>query len=584
MENLSIKLKLNGLVALLIAMMIGVGMFGMVSTHNIIAHLKADAHKEQELAHALELAERSEIEFQSQILAWKNMLLRAYDAEQFEKHQAEFYVQSDIVQEGLVKLAGKLQALDVDTSETRHVADMHRDMNRTYEAAMKQFNANDPAAGKALDTTIKDSDLPVTKAFDEMAHNISTEIDRVVKQSEAYATRVETSTRNTDIVMIVVGGLIGFTLGMLLIRGIIRSLNQIIHVTQRLAEGDMTTTIKASGKSEIGKLQCALAAMSDKLRSVVSQVRSSANTVSVSADEIAAGSLDLSTRTEEQAASIEETSSSLELITERVQQNSESAMRAVELATSATNKAENGLEVGQSAVNAINEIEASSEKVADIIGVIDEIAFQTNLLALNASIEAERAGEQGRGFSVVANEVQKLAQRSADAANEIKGLIKDSTGKVKEGTDLVTRCSQALEEIVESSNESNNLMQRISEASQEQAQGLAQVNAAVSQLEETTQQNAALVEETSAASNSMNDQAKGLTKLVSFFRFQNDGAGPAMTRDTAVDVVSESPNHVDQIRHSGIKDEDRPRRHTTETAGNLALKPASGSGDEWENF
>ena len=584
MDKITIKARLFGLVIILNAVMIGIGVFGMVSTHNIIVHMEADAHKTQEMAHALELAERTEIEFKTQIQEWKNVLIRGNDPKQYDKYASRFDKRSNTVQEQLKTLQEKLKKLGIETNEAKHVAELHQGLKVKYDAALKKFNKNNPEAGKIVDKLVKGVDRPVGKAFDEMAHHLSAEIDNIVAASDAYAAEVETSTRNTDIVIIVVGSAIGIMLGWLLIRSIVNPLNQVIYATQRLAEGDMTTRITVSGKSEITKLQHALAKMSDKLRNVVKQVRDGAENVNLSANEIANGNLDLSSRTEEQAASIEETSSSMEHVTEKVKQNSESAVQAVELANNATSKAEHGLEVAQTAVDAINEIKTSSEKVADIISVIDEIAFQTNLLALNASIEAERAGEQGRGFSVVANEVQKLAQRSADAANEIKALIKNSTEKVQEGTELVTRSSHALEDIVQTSNETNELMRRISQASQEQASALNQVNAAIAQLEEATQQNAALVEETSAASTSMSDQAKSLTNLVQFFKFKKEETYASPDYDTNVEVMSETSAHVAQVNKS-LKGADNKARHrATETVGNLALKSESGNGTDWEDF
>ncbi len=576
MENLSIKARLTGLVGILVAMVVGIGMFGMVSTHNIIVHMEADAHREQDLAHTLELAERTEIEFKTQVQEWQRILLRGNNSDAFSKHKKLFNKQHKIVIKDLDKLTKKYKKLNLDTDEIRKVRSLHSEIKEQYDSALKKFNPRNSEAGKYVDKLINDIDKPVVKALDEMIHHLSKEIDLVVEASEAYAAKMESSTKTTDITIIVIATIIGLTLGWLLINSINRALESLVLATQRIAEGDMSVEIEVVGKNEISKVQRSLSDMSKKLRSVVRQVRDGSQNVNLSSDEISRGNLDLSSRTEEQASSLEETASSMEEITVTVQQNSDTASQAVELAKNSTNKAEHGLSITQSTVCAINEIKESSEKVADIISVIDEIAFQTNLLALNASIEAERAGEQGRGFSVVANEVQKLAQRSADAANEIKALIKNSTQKVQEGTELVISSSNALDEIVKASKETTQLMESISQASQEQSVGVSQINVAITQLEETTQQNAALVEEISAASTSMSEQASTLNKIVSFFKLNND-VSPDVTQQEAKkpDLVVDNTALVEE--------ENKTQKQAADRVGNLALKKESGD-NEWKEF
>ena len=576
MENITIKLRLVGLVGLLLLITIGIGVFGMTSTHNIIAHLEADIHKQKEITHAVELAETTQSEFKTQIQEWKNILIRGNDAKQYEKYVASFNKRSNTAQQGLGKLNRELTRLGIGTDEVKHVAGLHLNLKSKYDAALKSFDQDNPEAGRIVDRLVKGVDRPVGKAFEAMNNYLSKEIDKIVEQSEEYAAEVESSTRNTDIMLIIMATALGIILALLIIRSIINPLNRVIEIAESLARGDMTVNVDVKGKSEITQLQKAISKMSKKLGDVLTQVRNSADNVSTSANEISDGNLDLSSRTEEQAASIEETASSMEQITEKVKQNSNSAMQAVELANTATEKAEHGLNVANNAVSAISEIKASSEKVADIISVIDEIAFQTNLLALNASIEAERAGEQGRGFSVVANEVQKLAQRSADAANEIKALIKNSTEKVLEGTELVKSSSVSLEEIVKTSAETNDVMNTISSASQEQAAALTQVNIAISQMEQTTQQNAALVEQTSAASTSMSTQAEYLSKLVSFFKLVKEDEGVPHDLDDNMNnpsPTSDRRQNNSSGNNKNEKDKKSNRRRQT-----------TGARDEWDDF
>ncbi|HRD50223.1 MAG TPA: methyl-accepting chemotaxis protein [Candidatus Contendobacter sp.] len=253
------------------------------------------------------------------------------------------------------------------------------------------------------------------------------------------------------------------------------------------------------------------------IQRVVSQITQATAQVSAAVTEIAQGSVDLSQRTEEQASALEETASSMEELTSTVKQSADNAGQANQLADAARSQAEQGGHVVDQAVAAMAAINQSSRKIADIITVIDEIAFQTNLLALNAAVEAARAGEQGRGFAVVAGEVRKLAQRSADAAKEIKTLITDSVAKVDNGGKLVNQAGHTLKEIMSAVKKVSDIVAEMAAAAREQANGIEQVNKAVMQMDQVTQQNAALVEETASASQSMDDQTQELQRLMRFF-------------------------------------------------------------------
>ncbi len=281
---------------------------------------------------------------------------------------------------------------------------------------------------------------------------------------------------------------------------------------------DLSRRIGLEGKEgAIGELCAGVNGMLDTMSGVVATITESCGTISTAAREIAMGNTDLSQRTEEQASSLEETSASLEELTGTVRQNADNAQQANKLASSASEIAERGGRVVTEVVQTMDGITQSSRKINDIIGVIDEIAFQTNILALNAAVEAARAGEQGRGFAVVAAEVRNLAQRSANAAKEIKALISDSVGKVDSGSKLVASAGQTMEEIVISVKRVTDIMAEISAASQEQSTGIEQVNVAVSQMDKITQQNAALVEEAAAAAKSMEEQTEQLASMVAGF-------------------------------------------------------------------
>ncbi len=307
-------------------------------------------------------------------------------------------------------------------------------------------------------------------------------------------------------------------------RLIARPLQEAVSVAQRVAGGDLTTTIVPGGKDETGQLLGALKSMNDSLVEVVTKVRQGSGTITTASTEIAAGNLDLSSRTEEQASSLEETASAMEELTSTVKQNADNARQANQLAASASEVASAGGTVVNQVVDTMGAINASSRKISDIIGVIDGIAFQTNILALNAAVEAARAGEQGRGFAVVASEVRSLAQRSAAAAKEIKELIEDSVSQVNMGSQLVEKAGNTMNEVVDSVRRVTDIVAEISSASQEQSDGIEQVNIAITQMDEVTQQNAALVEQAAAAAQSLQEQAETLTETVGFFKLDQDAA------------------------------------------------------------
>ncbi|AVY66859.1 methyl-accepting chemotaxis protein [Xanthomonas translucens] len=302
------------------------------------------------------------------------------------------------------------------------------------------------------------------------------------------------------------------------------SIGEVSKLLTALSHGDLTARMHGEFEGVFASMRDDANATAEQLAAIVGRIQTAAVSINASAGEIAAGNDDLSRRTEQQAANLEETAASMEELTSTVKQNAEHARQANQLAVGAAAVASQGGAVVGQVVTTMSGIETSSKKIADIISVIDGIAFQTNILALNAAVEAARAGEQGRGFAVVASEVRTLAQRSANAAKEIKGLIDASVSQVANGSALVRQAGQTMSEIVSSVQRVTDIMSEIAAASQEQSSGIEQVNQTVTQMDETTQQNAALVEEATAAARSMEEQAGQLTEAVSIFRVEQTPA------------------------------------------------------------
>ncbi|HUO80956.1 MAG TPA: methyl-accepting chemotaxis protein [Steroidobacteraceae bacterium] len=317
------------------------------------------------------------------------------------------------------------------------------------------------------------------------------------------------------------------------VAGIVAGLQRVVDAAN---SGDLTQRIHTANKSGLERrIATGVNQLVAEIAALVARVKESAAEVSRGSQEISQGNASLSKRTEEQAASLEETAASMEEMTSTVRRNADNARQANALALEARSRAERGGSVVSQAVTAMGGISSASRKIADIIGVIDEIAFQTNLLALNAAVEAARAGEQGRGFAVVASEVRNLASRSADAAKEIKGLIKDSVARVEDGGRLVTESGQTLEQLVAAVNKVSDIIAGISAASEEQASGIDQVGRAVTQMDELTQQNAALVEEAAAASKALADSSGALNEMMGRYRVGAD-AGAATVAGGAREI------------------------------------------------
>ena len=366
--------------------------------------------------------------------------------------------------------------------------------------------------------------LPILDSLQDhiiaLSRQQAAEMDEAGTASQAVIDEAERLNAGLSALALAVGALLAWRVS----RSITRPLARAVKAAETVASGDLGQRIEAGSRDETGRLLQALQDMQDRLAGAVRAIRQGSETISSASGQIAAGNTDLSSRTEEQAASLEETAASMEELASTVKQNADNARQANQLAASASEIALRGGAAVSAVVGTMQDISASSHKISDIVSVIDGIAFQTNILALNAAVEAARAGEQGKGFAVVAGEVRSLAQRSAQAAREVKALIEDSVGKVGSGARQAESAGATMQEMVTAVQHVTDIMGEIAAASHEQASGIDQVNRAVAQMDEVTQQNAALVEEAAAAAGSMQDQARELVRAVGVFRLAEDSA------------------------------------------------------------
>jgi methyl-accepting chemotaxis protein len=383
------------------------------------------------------------------------------------------------------------------------------------ELSVLKKNGDAPAAERVFASRFEPT------ASDYLA-SVQAMSDSQRKQVDAAAQRSRDLRDGTTVLVLACCALslaAGAALSFYLARSITRPIGQAVTMADSIARMDLTdAALTHYSKDESGRLLRSIDTMRTSLTGSLREVRSVVDSISTASHQIASGNQDLSARTEQTASNLQQTASSMEELTGTVRQSASSAVLASELATSATAVARRGGEAMSMVVNTMHEIDTSSKRIADIISVIDGIAFQTNILALNAAVEAARAGEQGRGFAVVASEVRSLAQRSADAAKEIKSLIGVSVSSVETGTKLVRDAGTTMSEIVASVQRVTDIVGEISTSASEQSDGIGQVNTAVNQLDQMTQQNSALVEESAAAADSLKDQASRLSSVLASFR------------------------------------------------------------------
>nr|WP_295774748.1 methyl-accepting chemotaxis protein [Rhodoferax sp.] len=408
-----------------------------------------------------------------------------------------------------------LPLTDADKAQLQKIADLRKSV-----IAFREKARTARTDGKADDAVqiLNSQYLPaMTSYIGAQKELVKMQEQRVLDVQADTESRRQANSMGILVGLAVVVGLIA-TGTAWLVRSIRDPLDQANEIAARIAQGDLSSHISTNREDEFGSLLRSLATMNDSLGRMVAQVRLSTDNIATASAEIASGNNDLAQRTEQTSSNLQSTASSMDALTSTVQNSTDNARQASALAANASMVAQRGGTVVTQVVATMHEIDASSKKIADIIGVIDGIAFQTNILALNAAVEAARAGEQGRGFAVVASEVRNLAQRSASAAREIKGLISTSVEKVESGTRLVTDAGKTMEDIVQSVRSVADVIGEITAAANAQSTGIAGVNEAIGNLDQMTQQNAALVEESAAAAESLREQADSMKQAVAVFR------------------------------------------------------------------
>ncbi|MHC3490788.1 methyl-accepting chemotaxis protein [Pectobacterium brasiliense] len=440
------------------------------------------------------------------------------------------------------------QALPILPADLKNQADALRNYIKQYQ----QINAD---YYTAFDD-VKKAEYLVMRAGTKSSADINALTAIIKAKNDELAYHSATVTMIIGLIAVIIGIIISIYITRIITRPIIHNLS----LAERIASGDLTTSIQTDRHDELGRLTHAMGTMNEQLRHVISEVRDSVGSVSQSASKIATGNSDLSSRTEQQSAAVVETAASMEELTSTVKNNADNAKHASQIAADASKNALKGGEVVKQVVTTMDNIAASSKKIADITTVINSIAFQTNILALNAAVEAARAGEQGRGFAVVAGEVRSLSQRSSQAAKDIESLIAESVERTNAGSHLVAVAGETMEQIVDSVSRVNDIMGEISSASEEQSRGIGQIAQAISELDTTTQQNASLVMESSISANSLEEQAVLLEKLLEHFR------------------VSQSDNRTGSRTSSSTPRHALPKRVST------ADKKAASSESDWTSF
>ncbi|MFM2057021.1 MAG: hypothetical protein RLY71_1406 [Pseudomonadota bacterium] len=558
-----------GLFALLGAISLGAGQHLQSLNHHFIEHSMQESGHMADIRAALGEVRRHE----------KDMVIDYADGAALKAHRERWQAAIDATRASLTAMLAGDE--DEDNPLAREAITRLADYQKSTGETIDRVQAD-----------AYDSAQTINRVLDRAKLNMDVVEDRVQKmgvivRAEAVATEaeIESRARQTMLVFLVVLALVVVVvtpLTLLNSRSIVGPIEAARTLAQNIARGDLSGQVEVRGRDEASELMTALRGMQTALAGMVGDIRQTTESISTASTQIATGNQDLSSRTEQTASSLQQTASSMEQLNSTVRQTAESARTANQLASSAAQAAQRGGAVVSQVVHNMEDITTSSRKIAEIIGVIDGIAFQTNILALNAAVEAARAGEQGRGFAVVAGEVRNLAQRSANAAREIKSLIGASVDKVESGSRLVQEAGGAMNEIVAGVQRVSDIIGEITAAASEQSGELGQVNVAVTQLDQMTQQNAALVEQSAAAAESLREQAQRLADVVHKFNV-GSGAVPMVAtpvpRPATARHVSPAQTHSHRAPAASVA-------KAAASAPVVASRPvaAATADDDWETF
>ena len=571
LDNIKMGPKLIGSYLILAAITIGVGVLGIQKLHTIEL---ADTTLYEKMTVPLgEMGDMMQF-FQRQRVNVRDAIMTG-DVDKYGKRLKEIEADLTKVEESFQK--------SILTDKGKESWKSYKDANSTYDAIADRTMALATAGKlKEAEALMRGEGAAAQTKVNEALDVLQNMKLKLAKESAEANSALASSATNLMIGIICVGVVFGIFTGIVMTRAITRPLARFGEVLAAVSDGDLSVQSDIQTKDELGQMSEVLNSTISNLRESMLQVQESAMAISTASGEISMGNTDLSRRTEEQAASLEETASSMEQITSNVNQTADNARSANTESGKARQVAQEGGTAVSQVIAAMEAINQSSAKINEIIGVVDEIAFQTNLLALNAAVEAARAGEQGRGFAVVAAEVRNLAKRSADAAKEIKVLIRESVAKSVDGNKIAAHAGDTIQEVVANVQRVTSLVSEIAGATQEQSTGLNEINKAVVQMDEVTQQNAALVEESASAAESLDAQAHALNEIVGRFKTGVEVRRTEVSRVKPHAAPHAAPRTVAKPVRSAVKRS--ASRPELSAAKQPVAMPKNDDDGQWEAF